>query len=368
MMNFKELTTQLLDWYDRNRRELPWRTETDPYRIWVSEVMLQQTRVEAVIPYYRRFLQRFPDMRALAAAEPEELLSVWQGLGYYSRARHLQQGVQEVQARYGGRMPDSREEISGLPGIGPYTAGAILSIAHNKPEPAVDGNVLRVFSRLLVIREPIDRLPVKRRIETTVREMMAGISRCGDVTQALMELGALVCVPRNPRCDSCPWQGHCAARLENAQDALPIRKAPALPRIVHVVTGLLLRDGQVLTVQRPPRGLLAGMWEFPSVESSDSPGTMADAERLLQERFRELGREITVLSAGQSLTHIFSHRQWQLRTFFCRDRAAKIPGSVDAGRWLPLGRIESLNWAGPHRKIAAGLVSEMGKQIHEKGM
>ena len=368
MMDYAELTARLLEWYDRNRRELPWRTETDPYRIWVSEVMLQQTRVEAVIPYYRRFLERFPDMRSLATATSEELLSVWQGLGYYSRVRHLQQGVREVQARYGGHLPDSRAEIGALPGIGPYTAGAILSIAHNKPEPAVDGNVLRVFSRLLCIREPVDRLPVKRRIETAVREMMAGISRCGDVTQALMELGALVCIPRNPRCDACPWQIHCAARLENAQDALPIRKTPAPPRTVHVLTGLLVRDGRVLAMQRPPRGLLAGMWEFPSVESPDAPAALGDVEQLLQERFHELGQDISVQAEWRPLTHIFSHRQWQMRTFFCQGGRRALPGAVETGCWLDRERIASLTWAGPHRKIAAWLDQEVAQQIVGKGM
>lgn len=367
-MDDVNLARRLLAWYDCQRRELPWRTESDPYRIWVSEVMLQQTRVEAVIPYYHNFLRRFPDMRSLADASPEELLSAWQGLGYYSRARNLQQGVREVLARYGGTLPDSRDEIGALPGIGPYTAGAILSIAYNRAEPAVDGNVLRVFSRLLHIEELVERAPVRRRIEAAVREMMAGIPRCGDITQALMELGALVCIPRNPRCGECPWQEVCIANQRSDQALLPRRKVADSPRQVMVFTGILLEDGRALAVRRPDRGLLAGMWEFPSVEILDPPTAAMGAAELLCARFRELGQEVSIQADWHSLTHSFSHRQWQMKTFRCRRRnpAGCNPGGE--GRWLDREQIATMNWAGPHRKIAVWVRSELEQEMREKGL
>jgi len=260
------LVGQLLAWYDLNHRDLPWRRETDPYRIWVSEVMLQQTRVDTVIPYYCKFLQRFPDTHVLAAAPEEEVMAHWQGLGYYSRARNLQNGVREVVARYGGKVPETKEAMRSLPGVGRYTAGAVLSIAHNKPEPAVDGNVLRVFSRLLRIEEPVEIASVRRKIEQAVRAMMEKSDRRGDLSQAIMELGALVCVPRSPRCEQCPWQMSCEAFRLQLQTVLPRKKALVVPRVVQVYSGILIEEGRVLVVRRPESGILAGMWQFPSIE------------------------------------------------------------------------------------------------------
>jgi len=365
-MNFELLTEGLLKWYDRMRRDLPWRRETDPYRIWVSEIMLQQTRVETVIPYYQRFLQRFPDMQALSAAGEDELLSVWQGLGYYSRARNLQQGVREVVERYGGQVPDSHEAVLSLPGIGAYTAGAILSIAHNKPEPAIDGNVLRVFSRLLKIEEPIEKPQTKRRIETAVRTMMAAIPRYGDITQALMELGAIVCIPRNPRCDECPWTKYCLACKDQVQGLLPKKKSPEPPRIVEVYSGILIEDGRVLAMKRPAKGLLAGMWEFPSAEAAAATDTTGGGIQLLCARFRAAGREVTVDSQWRTLTHTFSHREWRMRVFLCQ--ASPMAGPmVDCASWMDAERIREATWAGPHRKVAAWVGEEFRELLQEKG-
>lgn len=354
----------LLDWYDRTRRELPWRGETDPYRIWVSEIMLQQTRVETVIPYYQRFLQRFPDMGTLAAAGQDELLSSWQGLGYYSRARCLQQGVREVVERYGGKVPDTRKAVAALPGIGPYTAGAILSIAHNKPEPAVDGNVLRVFSRLLNIGEPVEQPQTKRRIETAVRSMMAQSDRYGDITQALMELGALVCLPRNPHCGDCPWSISCIAFSNGTQGTLPNKKRAAPVRIVEVYTGILLADGKVLAVRRPAKGLLAGMWEFPSIEFAGMPD---DPFLMLKECFQELGQTVQIGDEWLTLTHVFSHREWRMRIFLCSP--ATIEKTVtDAAGWMDERRLREAVWAGPHGKAAIRVLEEFGELLKEKGL
>jgi len=365
-MNYELLTQSLLEWYDRMRRDLPWRTETDPYRIWVSEIMLQQTRVETVIPYYHRFLQHFPDMQALAVAQEEELLSVWQGLGYYSRARNLQQGVREVVDRYDGKVPDSHASMISLPGIGAYTAGAILSIAYNKPEPAIDGNVFRVLSRLLKIEDPVERPQTRRQIEAAVRAMMATVPRYGDITQALMELGAMVCIPRNPHCGECPWEELCIACTQKVQGSLPNKKSPEPPRIVAVHTGILISGGRILAMKRSAKGLLAGMWEFPSVETIALPTLTTEGIRLLGVRFQEMGHEVAVDSEWRFLTHMFSHREWRMRIFLCR--AMQLNGETTGGAcWLDREQMSTVTWAGPHRKVADWVKEEFGELLSEKG-
>ena len=357
-MNPKLLTEQLLTWYDCNRRDLPWRLDRDPYRIWVSEIMLQQTRVEAVIPYYQKFLQRFPDIAALAAAPEEEVLAYWQGLGYYSRARNLQQGVREVMARYDGQVPDTVQAIQELPGIGAYTAGAILSIAHNKPEPAVDGNVLRVISRLYRIEESVDQARTKNKVETLVRQMMEQTDRYGDFTQALMELGALVCVPRSPRCDACPWQDECIAARHQVQAELPKKKAAEAPRAVQVYSGILIADGRVLAVKRPASGLLAGMWQFPAVEFLATEVAASEWQAVLLNEFSQLGQTIQVHAEWRQLSHVFSHREWKLRAFHCQSTSLDF-ADRPAACWLTKPEIKTLNWAGPYRKLAAGVQDEL---------
>ncbi len=358
-MNDEQLVEQLLDWYDKNRRELPWRTETDPYRIWVSEVMLQQTRVDTVIPYYHKFLRRFPDIYALAAAPEEEVLAYWQGLGYYSRARNLQQGVREVVARYGGKVPDTRVGMRSLPGVGAYTAGAVLSIAHNIPEPAVDGNVLRVFSRLLRLEEPVESKPVRQRIEQAVRTMMEKTCRKGDFTQALMELGALVCAPRSPQCEACPWQPSCEAFRHQRQTVLPRKKIAAAPRVVQVYSGILIVAGRVLAVRRPDSGILAGMWQFPSIEAFADVEDESSLKNELVAHFAELGQIVGLQSEWRRLTHVFSHREWKIRAFRVESRRSDKKVSPDK-KWLTGPELKPGLWAGPHRKLAAWLSAELG--------
>lgn len=357
-MHDEVLAGQLLSWYDKNCRELPWRKESDPYRIWVSEIMLQQTRVDTVIPYYQRFVQRFPDIHALAAASEEEVLSNWQGLGYYSRARNLQQGVREVVARYGGKVPDTQAEIRSLPGVGPYTAGAVLSIAHNKPEPAVDGNVLRVFSRLFKIEEVVELAAVRQQVTTAVRAMMETTSRKGDFTQALMELGALVCVPRSPHCEKCPWQLTCQGLRHQLQTVLPRKKVVAAPRTVQVYSGILLDENRALAVKRPESGILAGMWQFPSIEVvAENEDEAALTEGLIA-LFATLGQIVCLQADWRRLTHVFSHREWKMRIFFCAARQIDVSERLNM-QWLVSEDFKNTIWAGPHLKLANLLKQEL---------
>jgi A/G-specific adenine glycosylase len=266
---------RLLDWYERNKRDLPWRRDRDPYRIWVSEVMLQQTRVDTVIPYYERFMRRFPTIRHLAEAPEEEVLKLWEGLGYYSRARNLQAGARQVVERHGGVVPDDRAALSALKGIGPYTAGAILSIAYGKPEPAVDGNVMRVMSRYFLLADDVAKPSARARIERLAASIIPE-GRAGDFNQAVMELGALVCTPKSPGCLLCPVLAHCAGRAAGRERELPVKSKAKPPRpearMAALVEGRGRHAGKVLVRRRPEGGLLARMWELPHVPAPVSAG------------------------------------------------------------------------------------------------
>lgn len=347
------LAENLLEWYKQHGRELPWRGEKDPYKIWVSEIMLQQTRVEAVKPYYERWMKRFPSLQELAGAEEEEVIRYWQGLGYYSRARNLLQGVREVRAAYGGQVPASRPEIMEISGIGEYTAGAVLSIAYGQVEPAIDGNVLRVFSRVYGIREDVASPAGKRSIRQLVdREMPADCP--GDFNQALMDLGATVCIPKNPRCQDCPLEKMCIASLQGLQQQLPVKKKKVPPRIVPVVSAIICRQDQFLLRRRPDKGLLAGMWEFPSAEVVREK----DGVETLQAAIgAELNQKIIAGKLLFQLSHTFSHRQWEMSFYRCwLEEENRLPDTASAG-WFARKDWQTLSFAGPHRKAARRLLA-----------
>jgi len=256
----------LLAWYAKHRRELPWRKSQDPYAVWVSEMMLQQTQVRTVIPYFQSWMQRFPDVTALANADESEVLHAWQGLGYYSRARNLRRAAQEMLRVHDGRVPERVSELIALPGIGPYSAGAIASIAYGHAEPLVDGNVIRVLARLFALRGDPNRAPLKTQLWELARQLVPRQTP-GDFNQALMELGATVCTPRSPRCDACPLASECSALQQQLVDVVPELPARAKPTAVHVVAAIASRGDRVLVTRLladAPRW--AGMWLFPNAE------------------------------------------------------------------------------------------------------
>lgn len=271
-------SSELLDWYDVNKRDLPWRRSRDPYHIWVSEIMLQQTRVDTVIPYFHRFIERFPTIEALADAPEDDVLKCWEGLGYYSRARNLQSAARQITEQYGGVMPSGKEEVAGLKGVGPYTAGAIRSIAFNIPAAAVDGNVMRVLSRYFLIEDDIMKIKTRTRMEELVLTLVPE-GRASDFTQALMELGALICTPKSPKCLVCPVMEHCAGRLEGKEESLPVKTKAKPPRPEHrlaaIVEGTGVHEGKILIRKRPVSGLLAGMWELPHIEVSSGASAVS---------------------------------------------------------------------------------------------
>lgn len=315
----KPLADMLLQWYDSGHRILPWREDVTPYRVWVSEIMLQQTRVEAVKPYYDRFMRELPDIESLAAIDEERLLRLWEGLGYYNRARNLQKAAQKLVTEYDGRMPETYEELLKLPGIGSYTAGAVASIAFGKKVPAVDGNVLRIVTRLCMDERDVLDAKVRRNMEETLLRVMPE-NRPGDFNQAMMELGAMVCVPNGaPKCGECPWRELCLARAADRTADYPKKKSPK-PRTVEEKTVLVIRDKDRVAIhKRPQRGLLAGMYEFPMMEGHAEP---EDVIRYLGER----GLSPLRVQRLEDARHIFTHREWHMRGYAVRvDELADKP-------------------------------------------
>ncbi len=297
----------LLKWYDAHRRTLPWRENVSPYRTWVSETMLQQTRVQAVVPYFQRFMEAAPEVSDLASLPEEQLLSLWQGLGYYNRARNLHRAAREMTAKYGGRVPDDYGALMSLAGIGDYTAGAILSIAYGQRIPAVDGNVLRIAARLTGrgdnVLEPSVRSSFRDWIETALPE-----ERAGDFNQALMDLGAMVCLPKAPDCENCPLSPLCTARRENRQNALPVREKKSKRRTEQRTVLLLEKDGKIALRKRCGSGLLAGLWELPNVEGTLDEGQIAAL--LAQHRLSPVQWH-----HRREAKHIFTHLTWEMTVY-----------------------------------------------------
>lgn len=295
----------LLAWYQQNKRSLPWRDQVSPYRTWVSEIMLQQTRVEAVKPYFARFMTELPTIQALAECEEEKLLKLWEGLGYYNRVRNMQIAAQTVMEKHDGRLPADYEALLSLKGIGSYTAGAIASIAYGIPVPAVDGNVLRIIMRLTEDDSDIMKQSVKTKVEQALSKVMPQ-DRAGDFNQALMELGATVCVPNGaPHCDVCPWNDFCLAYKNKTFDRLPV-KTKSKPRKLEQRTILIVRDGEHVVLQkRPSKGLLAGMYQFLNLT-----GHLTQEEAL--EQVRQMNLHPMHIKKLEDAVHIFSHVEWHM--------------------------------------------------------
>lgn len=303
----------LISWFKREQRELPWRKDQDPYKVWVSEIMLQQTRVDTVIPYFNRFLEWFPTLDDFAAAEEEKILKAWEGLGYYSRVRNLQTAVKEVQEKYNGIVPSNPKDISSLKGVGPYTAGAILSIAYGIPEPAVDGNVMRVLARILSIWEDIAKPATRKVFEQAVRSLISQKDP-SSFNQALMELGALICTPTSPSCLLCPVREHCQGFYEGTQNELPIKSKKTKQKQVQIAAFFLTdHEGKILIHKRSSQGLLANLWEFPNVEIDlPLPGEKRQLSGLATET---LGVKIESMKRIGQIQHVFSHLIWNIDAY-----------------------------------------------------
>lgn len=339
---------RLLAWYHQNKRDLPWRGHPDPYAVWVSEIMLQQTRVEAVVPYFLRWMQHFPTLAALAEAPEREVLKLWEGMGYYARARNLRKAAQVVLQEYGGKLPSDLAELRKLPGIGRYTAGAIASMAFGLDEAALDGNIRRVLARVFDVAEPADS-PRGAAQLWKLAEKHLPKGQAADYNQALMDLGATICIAANPRCQVCPVNRMCKARRLGVQTERPVlRKKGAVPHRV-VAAAIITRGRSVLLAQRPSTGLLGGMWEFPNGRVKGSPANKV--ARVVREHY---GPEIECGEPVGVVQHTYSHFSVEVHAFRCTPIA--VPKRKDL-RWVPVGQLGEFPMGRVDRLIAQKLAA-----------
>lgn len=350
----------LVTWFSDHYRELPWRENKDPYRVWVSEIMLQQTRVDTVIPYYQAFMRQFPTLETLAYAEEDQVLKAWEGLGYYSRARNLQSAVREVVESYGGEVPSTRKEISKLKGVGPYTAGAILSIAYDQPEPAVDGNVMRVLSRVLYIEEDIAKVKTRTLFESLLYDLISK-ENPSFFNQGLMELGALVCTPTSPGCLLCPVRDHCRAFAAGVQEQLPIKAKKKKPKAKQLIAAVIRNEkGQVLIERRPEKGLLAKLWQFPNVELESTKNAQQVLGDYIYERFH---LDAAVGEYVQTVEHVFSHLIWNIRVYEATVKGVPSLNDKYEADWVDDRTIENYAFPVSHQKIIQGNLRKVDDTI-----
>lgn len=343
---------RLLEWYRREQRDLPWRRTRDPYRIWISEVLLQQTQVTTVIPYYERLLARFPDVEALANARLDDVLKVWEGAGYYARARNLHRAAREIVNERNGKFPRTVEGLLKLPGIGRYTAGAIASIAFKRDVPALDGNAIRVLCRHFGIREDPKTNAVRAQLEELATELIPQ-GQARDFNQALMELGARVCVARNPRCEVCPLRRSCVARKLGLQNKLPYKRAKNKAPHYEIGVGVLRKRGRILIQQRKPEGLLGGLWEFPGGKRERGESIKDCIAREFEE---ELCVYIIVRDELAVIEHAYSHFSITLHAFNCEYVSGRIQlRSASAFKWVRPRELKEYAFPAANRKVIAKL-------------
>jgi A/G-specific adenine glycosylase len=348
---------RLLAWFDAARRDLPWRRTSDPYRIWVSEVMLQQTQVDRVVDYYERFLRAFPTVEALALAPLDDVLKAWEGLGYYARARSLHAAARTVAREHGGRLPASEAELAALPGFGPYTAAAVASIAFGERAAALDVNAFRVLARLFRVDGPVTSGATRARLWALGRELVDR-QRPGDFNAAMMELGALVCRPRAPLCLLCPLADVCGARASGDPERWPER-APATERpVVHAACGVVRRRGRLLVVRRPERGLLGGLWEFPGGRCAEGESAEEACARGVFEKTGVRVEPVAPVADARGfggIRHTFSHFRVVLHAFGCKDLGGRL--SSASARWVTRTELDGLALTRTAREVARRVLS-----------
>ncbi|PZL76421.1 A/G-specific adenine glycosylase [Enterococcus plantarum] len=368
---------EFIAWYEKEKRNLPWRVNLDPYRIWISEIMLQQTRVDTVIEYYYRFMEWFPTIKDLAEAPDDRLLKAWEGLGYYSRARNLKVAAQQIMTDFDGQMPETIDEIRQLKGIGPYTAGAIGSIAFQIPEPAIDGNVMRVVSRLFEISDDIAK-PSSRKVFEAAMYKIIDQHRPGDFNQAMMDLGSSICTPTSPKCEECPIQSYCLSYKNNTMTNYPVKTKKLKPKDIYYIGGIIENKQQeFLLQQRNTKGLLANMWLFPIEEVSKERFEFLKKTGVKEEKQLSLDFEESLLVAEENpeifdqythvvwqkrilgeVTHIFSHLKWHILVFYGRKTGETITDENQA--WATKDEFSNYVFPKPQQKMVELYKEEFG--------
>jgi len=355
----KDFRSRLLAWYDKNKRDMPWRDCHDPYQTWISEIMLQQTRVDQATPYFERFMERFPDVYALAEADQQDVLKVWEGLGYYSRARNMHHAAKTVVDKFKGKIPDTEKDILELKGVGPYTASAVLSIAFSKPHAVVDGNVLRVLTRYLGIEDDIRSAATKNAIQEAADELLDK-NRPGDFNQAVMELGATLCTPSNPDCRECPVSAGCVAYSTLKTDSIPY-KSPAKKRPHHQIgVGIIKDNEEVLIALRPEDAMLGGLWEFPGGKQKEGEDIEQTVVRELKE---ELGVDVAVTNPLMKLNHGYSHFKITLHAYLCELKNGKPePKTSQQLKWVSVSELDQYPFPKANRKLTEKLMESEGQK------
>lgn len=345
----------LLKWFQPDIRGMPWRKTRDPYAIWISEIMLQQTRVNAVIPYYQRFMKRFPDVQSLGRARIDTVLKLWEGMGYYSRARNLHQASKMIVNDYQGKLPQTVSELRKLPGIGPYTAGAIASIAFEAREPVLDGNVIRVLCRVHRISANPGQTKTKNQLWRLADKLLPN-NNIGDFNQALMELGATVCLPANPLCGECPIAAVCRAKKRNQQNMFPVRAGKKVIPHYTVVAGVVWKNDKILIDKRLPDGLLGGLWEFPGGKRKTGESLKAAVER---EIYEELAVRVEAIKPYMKIEHAYSHFRITLHVFECRYLAGRpqLLGCADC-KWVLINELRRYAFPAANQKIIRSLLKK----------
>ena len=355
---WQQCRDSLLMWFARAARSLPWRENRDPYRIWISEIMLQQTQVQQVLPYYERFLARFPDVSALASAPLDAVLKAWEGMGYYARARHLHRSAQEIMTKYGGRFPDEIKAVSGLPGIGTYTAAAILSIAYGRPEVVVDGNVARVITRLMAIAEEAKSTAGRRKIMAAAAQFFDP-ARPGDFNEAMMELGAMVCTPKVPACPACPLAACCRAREEGHPENYPVKSLARVKPHHQIAAALIWHQGDLLITRRLEKGLLGGLWEFPGGKQQEGETLEQTAVR---ETAEEVGVEIEAVAKFMSVKHAYTPFSITLHVFHCLYiKGEPVCRMCSDWRWVRPEQLKTFAFPRANTKIIEALLEKKEK-------
>jgi A/G-specific adenine glycosylase len=350
----RALAEALLDWFSLHRRNLPWRSTYDPYHVWVSEIMLQQTQMERGVAYFQRWMQRFPDVASLAEAHEDEVLKLWEGLGYYSRARNLHRAARFVHDQLGGRLPDTVAGLQQLPGVGPYTARAVASIAFGRDVCVIDANVERVASRLYDIDVPVKSREARRVIEERCAALLPQ-SQARDFNQALMEFGSLVCAPRNPSCDACPVAAHCLARIHGVQDARPVTARAASPIYLTMATGVLVHEGRVLTQKRMADDIWGNLWEFPGglVEEGETP-EQAVVREFMEETALTVNHPVSIAS----FKHSYTRYRVTLHAFAVELLSNPSDLTLTAAqehRWATWSQVRALAFPAGHRQLVRHL-------------
>jgi A/G-specific adenine glycosylase len=361
----KRLIDALLAWFEREKRQLPWRETKDPYRIWISEVMLQQTRVAAVIPFYERFLEVFPDVASLAKAKDGPLMKSWEGLGYYARVRNLREAAKTIVKKYQGKLPTSRDELLLLKGFGAYTAASVASLAFGEDCAAVDGNVMRVLARVTAIESDTRKAAAKREFQR-IAEALLPQGRAGQFNEALMELGATVCKPKNPACEACPIRRYCRAFAEGRVNELPRRSPKAEIPHHQIAIAVVHKNGKVLIALRPSEGLLGNLWEFPGGKLK---GEESLEECCRRETLEETGLEVEVGKRFSVVEHSFTHFRITLHAFHCRYVSGKAtPKTSQKIRWVKLADLDEYAFPKANKKIIEDLLQSPGFTATRQGL